>query len=73
MNAATLSHASGRDDSVTVLWEDTEHVFCKLLQKMPRAIGTRSHPSSPAPSIRRSESINRLAREYELKEYFDGA
>jgi hypothetical protein len=26
MNAATLSHASGRDDSVEVLWEDAERV-----------------------------------------------
>jgi hypothetical protein len=39
MNAATLSHASGRDESMEVMWEDAERVFCRLLQKMPRAIG----------------------------------
>jgi hypothetical protein len=33
MNAATLSHASGRDDSVDVLWEDAERVFCRPSQK----------------------------------------
>jgi hypothetical protein len=33
MNAATLSHASGRDDSVEVLWEDAERIFFRLLQK----------------------------------------
>lgn len=44
MNAATLSHTNGRDDSVEAGAE---------------------HPTF--------ESINRLAREYERKEYFDGA
>lgn len=33
MNAATLSHASGRHDSGEVLWEDGERVFCRLSQK----------------------------------------
>jgi hypothetical protein len=32
MNAATLLHACERDDSVEVLWEDAEKVFCRLLQ-----------------------------------------
>jgi hypothetical protein len=48
MNAATLSHASGRDDSVEVLWEDAERLFCRLLQE--DAEGHRP----PVPRIRRS-------------------
>ena len=73
MNAATLSHASGRDDSVEVLWEDAERVFCRLLQK-----DAEGHRHAFAPILAGAEhptfeSINRLAREYELKEYFDGA
>ena len=67
MNAATLLHACGRDDSVEVLWKDAEEVFCRLLQE--DAEGHRP----PVPLIRRFESINRLASEYKLKEYFDGA
>jgi len=70
MNAATLSHASGRDDSVEVLWEDAERVFCRLLQK-----DAEGHRPAFAPILAGAEhpTINRLAREYELKEYFDGA
>jgi hypothetical protein len=73
MNAATLSHASGRDDSVEVLWEDAERVFCRLLQK-----DAEGHRPAFAPILAGAEhptfeSINRLASEYKLKEYFEGA
>jgi hypothetical protein len=58
MNAATLLHACERDDSVEVLWEDAEKVFCRLLQGS-QATGA-AHPTF--------ESINPLASEYKLKE-----
>ena len=63
MNAATLSHASGRDDSVEVLWEDAERVFCRLLQK-----DAEGHRPAFAPILAGAEhptfeSINRLARD----------
>jgi hypothetical protein len=41
-------------------------------KKMPRAIGTRSHPS-PGAEHPTFESINRLACDCERKEYFDGS
>jgi len=63
MNAATLLHACERNDSVEVLWEDAEKVFCRRLQRS-QATGA-AHPTF--------ESINPLASEYKLKEYFDGA
>ena len=63
MNAATLLHACERDDSVEVLWEDAEKVFCRLLQGS-QATGA-AHPTF--------ESINPLASEYKLKKYLDGA
>jgi hypothetical protein len=73
MDAATLSHASGRDDSVEVLWEDAERVSCRLLQN-----DAEGHRHAFAPILAGAEhptfeTINRLAREYERKEYFDGA
>jgi hypothetical protein len=58
MNAATLLHACERDDSVEVLWEDAEKVFCRLLRGS-QATGA-AHPTF--------ESINPLASEYKLKE-----
>jgi hypothetical protein len=73
MNAATFSQASGRDDSVEVLWEDAERVSCRLLQN-----DAEGHRHAFAPILAGAEhptfeTINRLAREYERKEYFDGA
>ena len=69
MNAATLSHASGRDDSVEVLWEDAERVFCRLLQKDAEGHRPAFAPILAGAEHPKFESINRLAREYELKEY----
>ena len=73
MNAATLSHASGRDDSMEVLWEDTERVFCRLLQKDAEGHRHAFVPILAGADNPTFESINRLAREYELKNYLDGA
>jgi len=71
--ASALSDASGRNDAVQVLWEDTERVFCRLLRGdaeghrhafLPILDGT-AHPTL--------ESVKRLTQEYELKDYLEGA
>jgi len=73
MKASSLSGAGGKHDTLNVLWEDTERVFCKLWRD--DAEGDR-HAFTPVltgaehPTL---ESINRLTREYELKDYLDGA
>ena len=56
MDASVSLGAAGEHNSLKVLWEDTERVFCKL-PMTPRAIGTLSHPSLPVPSIRRSRAL----------------
>ena len=70
MNAATLSHASGRDDSVEVLWEDAERVS---VAKRCRGPGDAFAPILAGAEHPTFESINGLARDNEPKEYFDGA
>src|ERR1700735_4176787 len=73
MKASSLSGAGGEHDFLNVLWGDTERVFCKLWRD--DAEGDR-HAFTPVltgtehPTL---ESINRLTREYELKDYLDGA
>jgi PAS domain S-box-containing protein len=73
MKASSLSGAGGAHDSLNVLWENAERVFCKLWRD--DADGDR-HAFTPVlngtehPTL---ESINRLTREYELKDYLDGA
>ena len=73
MDPSASLGAAGEHNSLKVLWEDGERVFCKL----PRddAEGDR-HAFTPVlsgaehPTL---ESVNRLAHEYELKDYLDGA
>ncbi|MGH8139279.1 MAG: trifunctional serine/threonine-protein kinase/ATP-binding protein/sensor histidine kinase [Steroidobacteraceae bacterium] len=73
MNASVLLGASREGDLLEVLWEDAERVFCRLSRNdaeghrhafIPAVVGAE-HPTL--------ESINRLAHEYELKDYLDGA
>jgi hypothetical protein len=57
---------------VEVLWKDAERVFCRHPAK-----NAEDHRHAFAPILAGAEhptfeSINRLAREYELKGYFDG-
>ena len=73
MNASALSDASGRNDSREVLWEDAERAFCKLWRK-----DSASHRHAFVPILAGTEyptieSINRLAHEFELKDYLEGA
>ena len=65
--------AAWGNDSLEVLWEDTERAFCKLWRDDAEGhrhafiavLSGAEHPTL--------ESINRLAHEYELKDYLDGA
>ena len=71
---ASVSLGTGREgDLLEVLWEDAERVFCRLSRHdaeghrhafIPIVVGAE-HPTL--------ESINRLAHEYDLKDYLDNA
>jgi hypothetical protein len=73
MDPSASLGAAGDHNSLKVLWEDSERVFCKLWRD--DAEGDR-HAFTPVlsgaehPTL---ESVNRLAHEYELKDYLDGA
>ena len=56
MKASVLFGAGWEDDSLEVLWRDAERAFCRLWREVLTARGTRSYPSFPAPSIRRSRA-----------------
>ena len=73
MKAAALLGASVGNDSVEVLWEDAERVFCRLGRDDAQ---DRRHAFIPVLSDAEHptlESVNRLIREYELKDYLDPA
>jgi PAS domain S-box-containing protein len=73
MNAPALSDASGQNNSREVLWEDAERVFCRLSGKDaegPRHAFVPILAGAEHPTL---ESLNRLAHEYELKDYLEGA
>ncbi|MEO8004469.1 MAG: AAA family ATPase [Betaproteobacteria bacterium] len=73
MHTSALLGKGWETDSLEVLWEDAERVFCRLSRD---AAGGDRYAFLPAlsgiehPGV---ESINRLAHEYELKDYLDGA
>ena len=56
MKASVLFGAGWEGDSLEVLWQDAGRAFCKLSRNDAATIGTRSYPSLPAPSIRRSRA-----------------
>jgi PAS domain S-box-containing protein len=58
-------------DSLEVLWEDAERVFCKL--RRDDAEGYAFAPVLSGAEHPTLESINRLTHEYELKDYLDAA
>jgi PAS domain S-box-containing protein len=73
MTASAFLGAVGDHDSIEVLWEDTERVFCRLERE---DAGEHRHAFIPVLSDAEHptlESINRLIREYELKDYLDGS
>ncbi|HEU0146798.1 MAG TPA: serine/threonine-protein kinase PknK, partial [Bradyrhizobium sp.] len=63
---------AGGDGSLKVLWEDGERVFCRGVRHANgyRAAVLAVLPAAehPTPAI-----LDRLAREYELKDELDGA
>ena len=73
MKASVLFGAGWENDSLEVLWRDAGRAFCRLWRD--DADGGRyafipilsdvEHPTL--------ESVNRLAHEFELREYLDGA
>ena len=61
------------NDSLEVLWEDTERIFCKLSQKEaegPRYAFVPVLAGAAHPTL---ESINRLTHEYQLRDHLDAA
>ncbi|MDB4890533.1 MAG: histidine kinase [Gemmatimonadetes bacterium] len=73
MKASELFGAGWENDTVDVLWQDADRVFCKLLH---REIGEHYHAFVPA--IVGAEhstlaTIARLKHEYELKNYLDAS
>ena len=72
MKASVLFGAGWENDSLEVLWQDAGRAFCRLSQDdvdggryafIP-ILSDVEHPSL--------ESVNRLAHEFELREYLDG-
>src|ERR1700754_12447 len=73
MNASDSSRAVGEDDSLEVLWEDAERVFCRMSRSDPKGHCHAFLPVGAGAEHATLESINRLAHEYELKESLAGA
>ncbi len=68
MKASVLLGAGWEDDSLHVLWRDADRAFCRLWRN-----DAETHAFIPIPSGAEHptlESINRLIREYELKDDF---
>ena len=72
MKASVLLGAGWENDSLEVLWRDAGRAFCKLWRDNADGgryafIPTLSDTEHPT-----LESVNRLAHEFELREYVDG-
>jgi PAS domain S-box-containing protein len=74
MKASALLGAGGANDTLEVLWEDAERVFCRIWRDdaeghrhafIPAVLSGTEHPTLA--------SINRLTHEYELKDCLDSA
>src|SRR5258707_10812467 len=70
MKASDLFCAGSGNDSLEVLWEDTERAFCRLRCDDSQADRHTFVPSAAHPTL---DSINRLTHEYELKDHLDAA
>ena len=73
MNASVLPGAVGKNDSLVVLWEDTERAFCRISRSDSAGYRYAFVPVPSGAEHPTLESINRLTREYELRDYLDGA
>jgi PAS domain S-box-containing protein len=72
MKTSALLGTAWEDDALEILWEDSERAFCRLARDDAKGERYAFIPvpsdTDPAPEI-----INRLAHEYELKEYLESA
>jgi hypothetical protein len=73
MTASAFSGAVGDHDSIEVLWEDTERVFCRLERGDAASIGMLSYTSFPVLSIRRSRASVVSRTNTNFKDYLDSA
>jgi PAS domain S-box-containing protein len=73
MKASALFGAGWEHDSVDVLWQDAGRAFCRLGRDGPEGDRHAFIPLLSGAEHPTLESINRLIREYALKDYLDGA
>jgi len=73
MKASALFGAGWEADSLEVLWQDGERVFCKLWRAGAKGERYAFVPVLSGAEHPTRESINRLTHEYELKDYLDRA
>src|SRR5882672_2166805 len=73
MRASSLSGAGGKHDSLNVLWEDTERVFCKLWRDGAEGDRHAFIPVVSGAEHSTLECVNRLTHESVVMGYFGGA
>jgi serine/threonine protein kinase len=73
MHASVLLGAGREGDLFEVLWEDAERAFCKLSRNDAQGHRHAFLPIVAGGEHPTLESINRLAHEYELRNYLDCA
>jgi PAS domain S-box-containing protein len=73
MKTSSLSGAGGEYDSLEVLWENAERVFCRLWRNDAEGGKHAFIPVLSGAEHPTLDSINRLTHEYELKDYLDAA
>jgi predicted ATPase/signal transduction histidine kinase len=74
MRSSALPGGSGeKNDGLVVLWEDTERAFCRLAPEDGHTAPAHAFISIRAGDAEHAslDSINRLTREYELRDYLD--
>jgi PAS domain S-box-containing protein len=71
MKASDLFGAGLGNDSLEVLWEDAERVFCRLWRDDAQGDRHAFVPVLSGAAHPTLDSINRLTHEYELKDYLD--
>jgi PAS domain S-box-containing protein len=73
MAVSALLGAGWENERVEVLWEDNARAFCRLLRKDAEGHKHAFVPILDGAEHPTLESINRLAHEFKLKDYLDGA
>ena len=73
MDASELSNTGEKYDTLVVLSEDSERAFCRLSRNDSDALSHAFIPIPSGPEHLTLETTNRLAHEFELKDYLDSA